>query len=78
MSIQHDLSLETLKATPPLAVTSAMIMGISVSDWAAILTIIYVLLQIFFLLRKKHKESVEEKAAKARKLAVASEADDVT
>jgi len=56
MSIHHDLSVETIKAAPPLAVTSAMVMGISVSDWAAILTVIYVLLQIYFLLSKKYKE----------------------
>lgn len=56
MSIHSDLSIETIKAAPPLAVTSAMVMGISVSDWAAILTVIYVLLQIYFLLSKKYKE----------------------
>jgi len=56
MSIHSDLPIETIKAAPPLAVTSAMVMGISVSDWAAILTVIYVLLQIYFLLSKKYKE----------------------
>jgi len=67
MSIHSDLSIETIKAAPPLAVTSAMFVGISVSDWAAILTVIYVLLQIFFLLSKKYKEVKLTKAQATQK-----------
>lgn len=38
-------------------------MGISVQDWAVILTVIYLVLQIFFLLKrelKAKKKKVEE------------------
>lgn len=56
MSPSHSLQeigTELVRSAPPVAVTTAMIAGISVSDWAAILTILYVALQIFFLLRKQ-------------------------
>ncbi|MNG25019.1 hypothetical protein D3C84_1098120 [compost metagenome] len=53
MSTFQEVTTEVVKSAPPLAVTSAMIMGITVSDWAAIVTIVYVSLQIFFLLRKQ-------------------------
>jgi hypothetical protein len=56
MSTFHEITTEVVKSAPPLAVTSAMIMGITVSDWAAIVTIVYVSLQIFFLLRKQSKK----------------------
>lgn len=56
MSNIQEVTAEVVKSAPPLAVTGAMIMGISVSDWAAIVTIIYVSLQIFFLLRKQLKK----------------------
>lgn len=52
MSILHEAASEVVKSAPPLAVTSAMVMGISLGDWAAIATLGYVLLQTFFLLRR--------------------------
>jgi hypothetical protein len=56
MSTFHEITTEVVKSAPPLAVTSAMVMGISVSDWAAIATLGYVLLQTFFLLRRHLKK----------------------
>lgn len=56
MSTFHEITAEVVKSAPPLAVTSAMVMGISVSDWAAIATVAYASLQIFFLLRKQLKK----------------------
>lgn len=58
MSTFQEITTEVVKSAPPVAVTSAMIMGISVSDWAAIVTITYVSLQIFFLLRKQLKKEL--------------------
>ncbi|WP_425312806.1 hypothetical protein [Pseudomonas putida] len=58
MSTLQEITTEVVKSAPPVAVTSAMIMGISVSDWAAIVTITYVSLQIFFLLRKQFKKEL--------------------
>ncbi|MDD2038737.1 hypothetical protein NP572_19570 [Pseudomonas putida] len=62
MSNIQEVTAEVVKSAPPLAVTGAMIMGISVSDWAAIVTIIYVSLQIFFLLRKQLKKEPKKPA----------------
>lgn len=58
MSTLQEITTEVVKSAPPVAVTSAMIMGISVSDWAAIVTITYVSLQIIFLLRKQFKKEL--------------------
>ncbi|WPC03472.1 hypothetical protein SBP02_11820 [Pseudomonas benzenivorans] len=60
----QDFTVEAIKSAPPVTVSAAMLMGISVQDWAVILTVIYLVLQIFFLLKreltakkKKEKES---------------------
>ncbi|WP_374415270.1 hypothetical protein [Ectopseudomonas oleovorans] len=60
----QDITVEAVKSAPPVTVSAAMLMGISVQDWAVILTVIYLVLQIFFLLKreltakkKKEKES---------------------
>lgn len=63
MSNIQEVTAEVVKSAPPLAVTGAMIMGISVSDWAAIVTIIYVSLQIFVLLRKQLKKEPKKPVA---------------
>jgi len=41
-----DKATELVLSAPPVAVTTAYFAGISVQDWAAILTIIYVFLLI--------------------------------
>ncbi|WP_243055362.1 hypothetical protein [Pseudomonas sp. BP01] len=63
MSNLQEVTTEVVKSAPPIAVTSAMIMGISVSDWAAIVTIVYASLQIFFLLRKQLKKEPKKPVA---------------
>lgn len=55
----QDITNEAARSAPPVAVTTAMIAGLSVSDWAAILTIIYVALQIFFLLKRQFSKKTE-------------------
>lgn len=52
----QDAVIEAAKSAPPVAVTGAMIAGMSISDWVAILTGLYVLLQIAVLLRKEWRE----------------------
>ncbi|MDH0145148.1 hypothetical protein N7335_01945 [Stutzerimonas stutzeri] len=42
----HDITTEVAKFAPPVTVTTAVIAGISVADWAAIITIIWVSLNI--------------------------------
>lgn len=48
--------IEAAKSAPPVAVTGAMIAGMSISDWVAVLTGLYVLLQIVVLIRKEARE----------------------
>lgn len=49
----HELSLELTKATPTITVGGLTLFGVGLADWVLILTIIYTLLQLFFLLRDK-------------------------
>ena len=44
---------EAVKAAPPLTVGGLTLWGVSLSEWVLILTAIYTLLQIYFLLRDK-------------------------
>ena len=52
---QHhsDLITEAAKATPTVTVGGLTLFGVVLSDWVMILTIVYTLLQLFFLLRDK-------------------------
>lgn len=43
---------EIVKTTPPVGVSVLQLMGIPLSDWVYIVTIIYVLVQIYVLLYK--------------------------
>lgn len=50
-----------VKSAPPVAVTLAdVIMGIPIDKWVAIATLIYVLLQTFFLLKDRLKKRREK------------------
>ena len=49
----HEILTEAIKASPALAVGGLTLFGIGLADWVLILTIIYTLLQLFFLLRDK-------------------------
>ena len=62
----QSVALEATKSAPPVAVTSAVIAGYSINEWVAILTGIYVLLQIAVLVRKELRES---KARKSEEIA---------
>lgn len=61
----HDIEITTeiVKSSPAVAVTGAMFLGLSVNDLAAIVTIIYVVLQIYVLLRNQYKNRKLEKLA---------------
>lgn len=45
--------IETLRAAPPLTVGGLTLFGIGLSDWVLILTALYTVLQIGFLIRDK-------------------------
>ena len=44
---------EAVKAAPPITVGGLTLWGVSLSEWVLILTAIYTVLQIYFLLRDK-------------------------
>ncbi|NVZ61244.1 hypothetical protein [Pseudomonas gingeri] len=50
MNATQDIALEAAKAAPPVAVSGAMLLGMSPNDWIAALTVLYLLLQIGLLL----------------------------
>lgn len=55
MESQHTTHAvaEISKATPPIAVGGLTLFGVGLSDWVLILTLIYTILQIGFLIRDK-------------------------
>lgn len=49
----HDTTVEVLKASPTITVTGLTLFGVSLSEYVLIATLIYTLLQLYFLLRDK-------------------------
>ncbi|MGV6475363.1 hypothetical protein [Azotobacter vinelandii] len=67
MSTPHDVAVEAVKAAPPVAVSSAMLLGLSPADWITVLTLVYLLLQIGLLIPKywaKLSECLSKEAEK--------------
>lgn len=64
MSIVQDVATEVVKSAPPVAVTGAIIMGMTINEWAAAATLFYVCLQAFFLIRNQPKKESKKKPAK--------------
>lgn len=45
--MEHD---EIMKTTPPIGVSTLSLLGVPLSDWVYIVTIIYVLVQMYCLI----------------------------
>lgn len=60
--LRGDVGVAAVKSAPPVA---AIVFGLTVNDWAAILTVIYVGLQTAFLvadrLRKRRQDAAAER-----------------
>ena len=50
---QHDIIVETTRLAPPVAVTGLSIAGVSLQEWVLVITLIYTVLSLFFLIRDK-------------------------
>lgn len=50
------------KSSPPVAVTTAMIAGVSLEQWVVILTVVYLAVQISYSLWKWTRELTAKKA----------------
>lgn len=48
----HDIAFEGAKAAPPIAVSGAMLFGMTPADWITALTLLYLLLQIGLMVPK--------------------------
>lgn len=49
MNATQDVTLEAVKATPPVIVSGAMLFGMTPTEWVTALTVLYLLLQIGLL-----------------------------
>ena len=52
--------LEAAKATPPVSVIGLTFLGVSLSEWAVIGSVLLIGLQIFFLLPFEHSEDLAD------------------
>lgn len=52
MNAPQDVTIEAVKATPPVIVSGAMLFGMTPTEWVTALTVLYLLLQIGLLLPK--------------------------
>lgn len=53
MTNHHDIANEAAKAAPAVTVGGLTLFGVGLSDWVLLATLIYTVLQVFFLLRDK-------------------------
>lgn len=54
--MKDEITSAVVKATPPVAVTGAnFIFGLSLNDWVAIATLIYIVLQVILLIVNQAK-----------------------
>ena len=49
----QDLVEDTIKASPSVTVVGLTVLGVPVQEWLILATIVYTLLQLYFLLRGK-------------------------
>lgn len=62
-SIKEEIADQATRAVPPVAVSAgAMLYGVTLSQWVAIATLVYILTQIVILIRR------ELRAVKAQRL----------
>lgn len=62
MSISQYVTVEATKLSPPVAVITASISGMSVDDWIKALTVLYLVCQITFSVLKNRREAKESEA----------------
>lgn len=50
LTATQDVTLEAMKAAPPVIVSGAMLFGMTPAEWITALTVLYLLLQIGLLI----------------------------
>lgn len=53
MNSHPEIVTEAARAAPAVTVTGLTLFGVSLSEWVLIMTLVYTLLQMFFLIRDK-------------------------
>lgn len=61
MSTAHETTIAAAKAAPPAGVVLATLGGIAIQDWVFILTLIYLVVQIGYLIWRWLRDVREEK-----------------
>lgn len=61
MGIKTDTVSEAVKAAPPVTVSGMMLFDIPLDAWVQIATLVYIVLQIGFLLYGKFKKNESDK-----------------
>ena len=61
MSINHDLTVESIRVGPPAAVAGLSLLGVSLQDWVLVVTLIYTGLSAILLIRDKVYRPWKEK-----------------
>lgn len=52
--MKEEITVAAVKAAPPVAVTSAQVFfGLTLNEWVAVGTLLYIVLQAFVLVRKE-------------------------
>ena len=57
MALPKETAVEAIKAAPPVSVTAAVLSGVSVADVIQWLTVLYLVLQVAYLLAMWRRES---------------------
>jgi len=61
MSINQDLTVESIRLGPPAAVAGLSLWGVSLQDWVLVVTLIYTGLSAILLIRDKVYRPWKEK-----------------
>lgn len=64
--LSHDTLAEASKAAPPVTVGGLTLVGVPLSDWLIIATLLYTVLQIVFLIRDKLYRPWKDKNGRKR------------
>jgi hypothetical protein len=62
--MKTELAAEAVKATPPLTVAGLAFAGVSLQDWVLLLTVVYLILQIAFLVYDKLLKNKDHNGSK--------------
>jgi hypothetical protein len=55
--MKDDITVATVKAAPPVAVTAYnYVLGMPIEKWVSVATLIYIILQAYFLVRDKMRK----------------------